>query len=78
MLSLDCVLEHPDLGWLPTEPEKLAYFQRLGISPSVLPQRVYRGPFTDRPTRRYFAFKLPIAGNGATTTSRPSHTLRVV
>ena len=68
LLSLDYVLEHQTLGWLPTEPEKLAYFQRLGIPRSVLPQRVYRGPSTDRPTRRYFAFKLPIAGSGATTT----------
>ena len=68
LLSLDYVLEHPECGWLPTEPEKLAYFQRLGISPTVVPQRVYHGPFTDRATRRYLVFKLPIAGSGTTTT----------
>ena len=68
LLSLDYVLDHQDLGWLPTEPEKLAYFQRLGISVTVLPHRVYRGPFPARSTRRYFALKLPIAGNGTTTT----------
>ena len=68
LLCLDYVLEHPECGWLPTEPEKLAYFQRLGISPTAVPQRVYHGPFTDRATRRHFVFKLPIAGNGATTT----------
>ena len=68
LLSLDYVLEHPDLDWLPTEPEKLAYFQRLGISLAVLPHRVYRGPFTDGLTRRYFPLNLPIAGSGAATT----------
>ena len=68
LLSLDYVLEHPDLHWLPTEPEKLAYFQRLGISLTDLPNRVYRGPFTDGLTRRYFPLDLPIAGSGATTT----------
>ena len=68
LLSLDYVLEHPELDWLPTESERLAYFQRLGISRTVLPHRLHRGPFTDRPTRRYFPLNLPIAGSGATTT----------
>ena len=68
LLSLDYVLEHPDLGWLPTEPEKLAYFQRLGISSTVLPHRLHRVPGADRPTRRRFPLNLPIAGSGATTT----------
>ena len=68
LLSLDYVLEHHDLAWLPTEPEKVAYFQRLGMSVAILPQRQYRGPFSARSTRRYFAFKLPVAGNGTTTT----------
>ncbi len=68
LLSLDYVLEHQDLHWLPTEPEKLAYFRRLGIPVTTLPQRVYRGSRTDRSTHRYFALKLPIAGNGTTTT----------
>ena len=68
LLSLDYVLEHPELDWLPTESERLAYFQRLGISRTVLPHRLHRGPFTDRPTRRYFPLSLPLAGSGATTT----------
>ena len=68
LLSLDYVLEHQDLPWLPTEPEKLAYFQRLRIPVTTLPQRVYRGSRTDRSTHRYFPLKLPIAGNGTTTT----------
>ncbi|MCY3744911.1 MAG: hypothetical protein OXH05_01670 [Acidobacteria bacterium] len=68
LLSLDYVLEHPDLHWLSTEPDKLDYFLRLGISPAALPRRVRRGPSTDRPTRLYFPLSLPIAGSGATTT----------
>lgn len=68
LLSLDYVLEHADLDWLPTEPEKLAYFERLGISSDVLPHRLHRGPGTDRPTLRHFPLNLPIAGSGATTT----------
>ena len=68
LLSLDYVMEHDDLGWLPTEPEKVAYFQRLGIPAPTLPRRDYRGPFSRRSTRRYFAFKLPVAGNGQATT----------
>ena len=64
LLSLDYVLEHPNLAWLPTEPEKVAYFQRLGIPAGILPRR----PVSARSTRRYLAFKLPVAGNGTTTT----------
>ncbi len=68
LLSLDYVLEHEDLAWLPTEPEKVAYFQRVGVPVATLPRREYRGPFPGRSTRRYFAFKHPVAGNGETTT----------
>ena len=59
LLSLDYVLEHPELAWLPTEPEKVRSFQQLGIPRSLLPRRVYRGAAGE--TRRYFALKLPIA-----------------
>ena len=59
LLSLDYVLEHPELDWLPAESERLAYFQRLGVSPTVLPHRLHRGPFTDRPTRRSFPSDSP-------------------
>ena len=59
LLSLDYVLEHPELSWLPTEPEKVDCFERLGIPRRKLPRRVYRGAVGK--TRRYFALKLPIA-----------------
>ena len=42
LLSLDYVLEHSDLPWLPTEPEKVAAFEALGIERRLLPSRLYR------------------------------------
>ena len=59
LLSLDYVIEHLGLPWLPTEPEKVAAFEALGIERRVLPVRVYRGRAGD--TRRYFPLKLPVA-----------------
>ena len=43
LLSFDYVIEHPDLPWLPTESEKVAAFEALGIGRSAMPVRVYRG-----------------------------------
>ena len=59
LLSLDYVLEHPDLPWLPTEPEKVRAFEALGIERRLLPRRVYRGAAGN--TRRHFPLKLPVA-----------------
>ena len=59
LLSLDYVLEHPHLPWLPTEPEKVGAFEALGIERRLLPLRVYRGAAGN--TRRHFALKLPVA-----------------
>ena len=59
LLSLDYVIDHPELPWLPTEDEKLARFEALGISRSLLPHRLYRG--TTGAAQRYFANKHPIA-----------------
>ena len=59
LLSLDYVIEHLDLPWLPTEPEKVAAFGVLGIGKNLLPSRLYRGAAGD--TRRYFPIKLPVA-----------------
>ena len=61
LLSLDYVLDHLHLPWLPTEPEKVAAFEALGIERRILPQRVFRavaGSF-----RRYFPLRLPVALN---------------
>ncbi len=59
LLSLDYVIEHADLPWLPTEDEKVAAFEALGIERALLPVRVYQG--AGRETRRYFPVKLPVA-----------------
>ena len=59
LLSLDYVLEHPELPWLPTESEKVACFDALGIQRSNLPRRVYRGIAAQ--TVRLFGNKHPIA-----------------
>ena len=59
LLSLDYVIEHSDLPWLPTEHEKVAAFEALGIERGLLPVRVYRGAAGS--TRRYFPVKLPVA-----------------
>ena len=62
LLSLDYVLEHPGLPWLPTEHEKVGAFQALGLERALLPSRLYRGAAGD--TRRYFPVKLPVALDG--------------
>ncbi len=62
LLSLDYVIEQTGLPWLPTESEKVAAFEALGIERSILPVRVYRGAAGE--TRRYFPLKLPVALDG--------------
>ena len=59
LLSLDYVIERPDLPWLPTEPEKVGALEALDIERRLLPLRVYRGAAGS--TRRYFPVKLPVA-----------------
>ena len=66
LLSLDYVLEHPELPWLATEPEKVAFFDSLGIDRKRLPQRLYHGANGNQ--TRYFALKLPIACDAKTAT----------
>ncbi len=59
LLSFDYVIEHTGLPWLPTEPEKVAAFEALGIGRSLLPARVYRGAADG--ARRYFPRGMPMA-----------------
>ena len=59
LLSLDYVLEHPELPWLPTEAEKVQFCEQLEIPPDLLPRRQYVGAVGE--TRRFFAIKMPIA-----------------
>ena len=59
LLSLDSVIEHTDLPWLPTGQEKAGAFKALDISRSLLLLRVYRGAASG--TERYFPLELPVA-----------------
>ncbi len=59
LLSLDFVLEHPGMNWLPAEPEKVEYFEKLGLPLRLIPRRIYYGVAGKQ--KRYFALKLPLA-----------------
>ncbi len=59
LLSLDFVLDHPELAWLGTEQEKVACFQQLGIERGLLPCRIYAGHAKGR--IHYFPLKMPVA-----------------
>ena len=59
LLSLDFVLDHPELAWLGTEREKLACFEQLGIEPFMLPRRIYAGHAKGQ--IRYFPLRMPVA-----------------
>lgn len=61
LLSLDYVLEHPELPWLATEMEKVLYCRQWGIGPDRLPQRLYGGAAGR--ARRYFNARMPIAAD---------------
>ena len=60
LLSLDYVIEHPDLHWLPTEDEKVEFCTHYGVPLNRLPHRIYSGAAGD--VTRYFPLKLPVAG----------------
>ena len=66
LLSLDFVLEHPGMNWLPTEPEKVEFFEKLGLPRRLIPRRIYYGAAGNR--KRYFALKLPLAVDPETVT----------
>jgi hypothetical protein len=66
LLSLDFVLEHPGMGWLPTEAEKVEFFEKLGLPLRLIPRRIYYGVAGNQ--KRYFALKLPLAVDPETVT----------
>ena len=43
LLSLDFVLEHPGMNWLPTEGEKVEFIEGLGVRSNLIPRRIYYG-----------------------------------
>ena len=66
LLSLDFVLEHPGMNWLPTEGEKVDFLEGLGVHSNLMPRRIYYGAVGAQ--KRYFALKLPVAGGNETVT----------
>ena len=65
LLSLDFVLEHPGLNWLPTRGKRSNLLKaRCPFQPHS--PRIYYGAV--RAQRRYFALKLPVAGGDKTVT----------
>ena len=59
LLSLDYVIEHPGLNWLPGEHEKVQFLTELGLPRRLIPRRIYFGAVGSQ--KRYFALKLPLA-----------------
>ena len=66
LLSLDFVLEHPGMNWLPAEPEKVEFFEEIGLPLRLIPRRIYYGVAGNQ--KRYFALKLPLAVDPETVT----------
>ena len=66
LLSLDFVLEHPGMNWLPAEPEKVEFFEKIGLPLRLIPRRIYYGVAGNQ--KRYFALKLPLAVDPETVT----------
>ena len=66
LLSLDFVIEHPAMNWLPAEPEKVEFFKKLGLPLRLIPRRIYYGVVGNQ--KRYFALKLPLAVDPETVT----------
>ena len=65
LLSLDYVIDHPHLEWLPTEEEKVLYCKGVGVPKDRIPRRIYTG--AAGAVTRYFNLKLPIAGGRTST-----------
>ena len=54
------------MNWLPAEPEKVEFFEKLGLSKRLIPRRIYYGMAGNQ--KRYFALKLPLAVDPETVT----------
>ena len=65
LLSLDYVIERPDLHWLPTEDEKVEFCTYYGVPLNLLPQRIYGGAAGN--VVHYFHLTLPVAGGAVCT-----------
>ena len=46
------------MNWLPAEPEKVEFFEEIGLPLRLIPRRIYCGMVGNQ--KRYFALKLPL------------------
>jgi len=61
LMALDYVLARRADRFLPTEQERVEYFDRLGIERRLLPQAIYRPRERGTSTARYFVEKFPLS-----------------
>ena len=54
------------MNWLPAEPEKVEFFEKLALPRRLIPRRIYYGVAGNQ--KRYFALKLPLAVDPETVT----------
>ena len=54
------------MPWLPTEPEKVEFFEALDLDRRLIPRRLYHGTVGNR--QRYLALKMPVAGDTESVT----------
>ena len=66
LLSLEFILEHPGMNWLPAEQEKVEFFENIGLPRRLIPRRIYYGVVGNQ--KRYFSLKLPLAAAPETVT----------
>jgi hypothetical protein len=79
LLSLDYVLANLDFDYLPTEPEKIAFFsETLGIPRTALPAKICHGGPRCDPTVHYFDDKFPLFLDRRGSSSTPTITLSYV
>lgn len=75
LVALDFVLEHPELAYLETEAEKLAFFEKEHrISKDILPAKMYRARRSAEVTPRYFVDRFPMFVNRACSPAIPTFT----
>ena len=60
LLSLDFVLEHPGMNWLPTEGEKVEFIEEIGVPSRLIPRRIYYGAAGAQ--KRYLRSSCPSPG----------------
>ena len=75
---LDFVLENQGYSYLETEPEKIRFFETLGIDRHVLPARLYVGRPGSHPTIRHFVDKFPMFGRSDLSSLSPVVTFTYV